>query len=87
MTRSRPHWPLLTVVLNLLVLYVVSFGPACWASFGNYDRWITLNSLYRPLLSFSRWCEPARRGLEQYANLAAPDGLKAFVYDGVAVGD
>jgi hypothetical protein len=30
-SRSRPLWPLLTATLiGLPVLYVLSFGPACW---------------------------------------------------------
>lgn len=31
MPIRRPHWPVVAVVLiGLPVLYVASFGPACW---------------------------------------------------------
>lgn len=84
--KPRPIWFVLIAAL-ILLLYFASFGPACWISYGNHDRWITVNSVFRPLLVFTRQCEPVRRGLERYANLAAPSGSRAFIHDGAAIGD
>lgn len=52
MTRSsRPLWPLLTAVLiGVPVLYMASFGPACWLVGERYMQPKTGWMLYRPLV-------------------------------------
>src|SRR5262245_47217781 len=61
--RKRPLWPLLTAaLLGLPVLYVLSFGPACWIASHTLDRGDSvvaksLNLVYQPILSLA-WSGP-----------------------------
>ena len=50
MPVRRPLWPILTAALiGLPVLYVASFGPACWLASRNHaDRRIVFQTVYWP---------------------------------------
>jgi hypothetical protein len=75
--RSRRFW--ITAAL-LPVLYVASFGPACWISSrmnsGNWIGFTALPTVYRPLL-LGMYCD--RRiviAVEWYAGLGAAHGWR-----------
>lgn len=51
MNAERSRWPTILVsILALAVLYVLSFGPACWITsrFGLGTKWMPV--VYRPIL-------------------------------------
>lgn len=81
MKASRPLWPLLTAALiGLPVLYVASFGPACWVSSRTLDRGNRIgaqafNMIYQPLLSLA-WSGPSivRDPIVWYMRLWSSDG-------------
>jgi hypothetical protein len=50
-SKKRAGWPWITVaVLMLPVLYVASFGPACWLMADTFDKPGTLPLIYLPLV-------------------------------------
>ena len=78
--KPRPLWPLLTAALiGLPVLYVASFGPACWLFNAAMDQgWPVegsllqrfLLALYAPVLRLeANGPEPIATALEWYASL------------------
>ena len=54
--RRKPTWPwIIVVLLGLPVLYVASFGPACWLV---RHRWISRSTAahaYRPIIKYTRF--------------------------------
>lgn len=83
--RAKKHgWLFWTTValIALAGLYILSFGPACWMRYNNFDRWMAVNALYRPLLEITRRSEAVRWGLERYANLIRPPGAQALIDNG-----
>ena len=73
--RPRPLWPILTAALiGLPVLYVASFGPACWLV-----NWGALpvrgtGTAYRPLISLAfHGPEGIRQVMRWYADLWLPE--------------
>jgi hypothetical protein len=75
--RSRRFW---IAVALLPILYVASFGPACWISsrmnLGNWINFTALPTVYRPLL-LAMYCD--RRiviAVEWYAGLGAASGWR-----------
>src|SRR5262245_9716504 len=49
---TRPIWPWITAGVLLPVLYLVSFGPACWLVRHDLLRPGTAAHVYRPLILF-----------------------------------
>lgn len=77
-SSNRPLWPLLTAALiGLPVLYVASFGPACWISTRISRRAPFVNFVYQPLMR-AWWQHGAANGndlLFRYGCLfTSPDG-------------
>ncbi len=74
--RKTPLWPwIVALLIGLPVLYIVSFGPACWAesqTFGRTDfPTITVPRFHRPLLRIANGRGIAAQFLVWYANLGA----------------
>ena len=63
-----------TMVLSLLVLYALSFGPACWAtSRGIIEMWFT-DHMYSPIIWISGHSPPAiHNGAQWYAEVGCSD--------------
>src|SRR6188768_2856710 len=80
MSRSRPLWPLLTAALiGLPVLYVASFGPACWLhSRTGGDRGIFFQSAYWPIGWAARH-SPMEDFIRAYATLGMPEMGEIFM--------
>lgn len=78
--NRRERWAkwTLTLVVGLPVLYVASFGPACWIEARHGARRTFVTTAYAPLFSdgFPRaW----RQMLSRYVNLLMPDGISADI--------
>src|SRR5436190_1847296 len=68
--RKKPGWAFwTTVALCVPVLYVASFGPACWW----WQNSKQISRLYRPLLLIASGSEHARSWLERYARIKNAD--------------
>ena len=66
--RKKPSWPLWLAGIAFLlpVLYVVSFGPACWLTAGKPDPLIPRN--YAPFgWAIMNAPEPVSIGLQKFA--------------------
>ena len=62
----------LVAALLLLMLCVLSFGPACWASSRAGRGGALVNTLYQPLLRLgASQVEPFATALEHYAELGS----------------
>ncbi len=49
--RKKPLWPwIVALLIGLPVLYVASFGPACWLVRQQRVNIVTVARLYRPLV-------------------------------------
>jgi len=89
--RSRLHWPLLTAALiGLPVLYIASFGPACWISSHTLDQgdraWAqALNWIYQPILSLA-WSGPSvvQDPIRWYARVGSSHQWEIYHYSGRA---
>ena len=85
-SRKKPgvaFWPTVVVVVAL-VLYVASFGPACWLN--SRTGWIcrdTLAASYRPLirLAEANRTDTASTVILWWASAGAEQGSVAFVLD------
>jgi hypothetical protein len=80
--NRRERWTKLTLtaMVGVPVLYVTSFGPACWISSHTLDRGDhigaqTLNMLYQPILSLA-WSGPSivQGPTIWYARVCSSDG-------------
>ena len=71
--ERRPVWPWIAALLiGLPVLYVASFGPACWAAdlAGSGDAYVTI--LYRPVFRLMvSGPAPIATAIHRYANLCS----------------
>jgi hypothetical protein len=78
-TRSRPNWWILTAALiGLPILYVLSFGPACWVSNRLTTGERVLSVAYQPMLwLWMRTSGPAKV-VEWYALLGNTDESHAI---------
>ena len=85
--RKRSVWPwIVALLIGLPVLYVASFGPACWwisrlnrqSGGGQTQRWIGL--IYSPCGQLTCYGPViARKPLWWYASLGIPDNTIASV--------
>jgi hypothetical protein len=77
--RSRRFW---IAIALLPVLYVASFGPACWISsrvnYGNWINFTVLPTVYRPLLLAMLCHRRIAIAVEWYAGLGAASGWRWF---------
>jgi hypothetical protein len=82
--QKKPVWMwVVTVAIALPVLYVASFGPACWISQRTGAGGRILGVVYLPIgmaYWFTRLCEP----IEAYASFGTADNMKlqAWSFDG-----
>ena len=68
--ERKPLWPwIVALLIGLPVLYVASFGPACWVVTGGGLRTEWTLRLYRPLIRNAH-----RSPIRQYALLWGVDG-------------
>jgi hypothetical protein len=66
-------WTAVVMVVSLPVLYVLSFGPACWLSDRDALPYGLPEPLYRPLVALGMYAH-CDRALEWYGTLAGlPD--------------
>jgi hypothetical protein len=77
--RKKPVWPWITALLiGLPVLYLVSFGPACWiTSVAGDGR--TIEVLYQPLLLQFGWegfCPSRWDFIDRFSRFAATPGWR-----------
>jgi len=74
--RKNPLWPLIAVLLiGLPVLYVASFGPACWiASYADAQNG-TVETLYHPVIwAWDVVPKPVQTALGAYSTWGAAEG-------------
>lgn len=73
--RSRPVWIwIVATVVAVLVLYVASFGPACWIMTQREAGRHLVAAVYRPVfLAVGHGPIPVSRALYWYANVGIPD--------------
>ena len=79
--RKKPNWPLRTIglVLMLPVLYVASFGPACWISsrLGSTTGAGIVSRVFDPAIRVgSRHSETVLKLVGWYSEAAAAEGWK-----------
>jgi hypothetical protein len=81
MPNRRALWPVVTAVLiGLPLLYVASFGPACWLSFKEKVPSSVVAVIYRPLLLTTRGEGWGYVALDKYAGLCGcPSGGFGYV--------
>ena len=92
--RRKVVWLWLAALIAIPVLYVASFGPACWLCLRAQIAGDKLRLIYRPILiigspSEYKWPDPDDLGPAQcailwYANLLAPPGKPILIHDGEA---
>src|SRR5262245_50991401 len=91
---GKPVWPwIVALLIGLPVLYVASFGPACWMT-SRLDLGARLiPTIYKPIVVLTFPTKdyeenpPIARLLMRYAELAAIDGWVWQGYVGVLVGN
>jgi hypothetical protein len=73
---NKPLWSWIAVVLiGIMVLYVASFGPACWISSRTNIGAPVVDVAYHPLLLVWLHCpRPVGKSFVWYSSLAAADG-------------
>jgi hypothetical protein len=71
--QKKPVWPwFVALLIGLPVLYIASFGPACWICdrVDAYTLWRKIETIYRPILSaWNDGAEPIGKVVSWYANL------------------
>jgi hypothetical protein len=77
--RNKPVWPWIVVLLiGLPMLYVVSFGPACWIADSGFIDFLRIRPFYRPLRRHIWHCPtPIVRTLCWWGNLGCESPLVA----------
>src|SRR5262245_37953381 len=70
--RKKPFWPwIVGLLLGLPVLYVASFGPACWLKEAGAVRFSL--QAWRPLARLAARCPvPLREGYSDYLEACSP---------------
>jgi hypothetical protein len=74
-SRKKPgvaFWA--TAVLVVVLLYPISFGPACWLTARGYVRESTVNSFYWPVLWSAAQATPLENAVVWWGSLWVPDG-------------
>jgi hypothetical protein len=72
--ERRPLWPWIAALLiGLPVLYVLSFGPACWVASRNRAALLSLNSVYLPIgWTLEHGPQVVSNSLEFYVRMGMP---------------
>ena len=80
MNDRRPVWPWITTsLLGLPVLYILSFGPACWISERLGKGTGQVSAVYRPVIWLGNRLPLGTELMSQYARLGAgPDRTPDF---------
>src|SRR5262249_24332047 len=77
--RQKPVWPCIVILLiGLPVLYVGSWGPACWVSSRGNCGAATVSVVYRPLAWRMARSERFDEAVSWYSELGAADGWGWF---------
>jgi hypothetical protein len=90
--RKQPLWPwIVALLIGLPVLYVASFGPACWIISRARARqwnvlWAAANFIYSPVLQVWNHEGTIPDAIDWYANLGAGPNVNVTVaeVDGIA---
>jgi hypothetical protein len=74
--RWKPVWPWISALLiGLPLLYVASFGPACWITSRTGTGMQVVSPFYRPVIrAMFRGPGPLREPLFQYSLFGASEG-------------
>jgi hypothetical protein len=74
--NRRERWAkwTLAMVVGLPVLYVASFGPACWFTSRTHIGIVNLPTVYRPILSAMSESRNAARVVRWYSGAGAKAG-------------
>jgi hypothetical protein len=87
--NRRERWAkwTLAAIVGLPVLYVLSFGPACWISSRTNSGTELLPSCYRPIVSGLTLHETRlSAAIQWYSQLGAASGWR-WAPDGIAISD
>src|SRR5262245_7401247 len=69
--KKSPVWPwIVALLIGLPVLYVASFGPACWIA-SRSENW-KISTFYWPIQSYVPYCPGGGAALAWYARLCVP---------------
>jgi hypothetical protein len=88
--RKKPLWPWIAALLiGVPVLYVASFGPACWiiSRAGQWNvLWAAAHFIYSPVLQVWNHDGTISDAIDWYANLGAGPNVTVTVaeVDGIA---
>ena len=82
--RKKPIWPWIAVLLiGLPVLYVASFGPACWIAFRIERGGLPAPFIaYEPVRLACKAMPPFGDAMDRYANFLMPPESSLSVSDG-----
>jgi hypothetical protein len=72
----KPVWPwIVALLIGLPVLYVASFGPACWLESRGYVDADTVGPTYWPIVAlYSSWrIIPVSEAIYWYATIGVPE--------------
>ncbi len=74
----RPLWPwIMALLIGLPVVYVASFGPACWLTASGHVEKSTLQQLYRPIFyraGIGHSPIRVRHAIQWWGSLGIPSG-------------
>ena len=78
--ERKPVWPwIVAPLIGLPVLYVVSFGPACWMGERMNAGVHAVSIVYRPIIRFTHKSSHARRVALRYASLGMTNGRSPVI--------
>jgi hypothetical protein len=70
--RKAPLWPwIVTLLIGLPVLYVLSFGPACWITSRTHVGASALPTVYRPITWVMWRDERVMEAMNSYAEFGS----------------
>jgi hypothetical protein len=81
--EQNPVWPwILSTLIGLPVLYIASFGPACWIASRNLVLMDTISCTYSPVLTIAADDERiAGKGLRYWARFCGgEEGITRMIY-------
>lgn len=75
-TSRKPAWPwIVALLIGLPVLYVLSFGPACWASLRTRSGGRLIGTIYYPIFWSAIEQDVGRSAAFLYMTAGAPAGV------------
>ncbi len=78
--RKKSLWPWIVALLVALpLIYVVSFGPACWASLRMKTGGGLVGAIYHPVFWLAMEKDVARGPTLWYLSAGAPPGVRPII--------